>query len=188
MKVFILTYNENIEEALRLEKELLENGFPNPIIINNLPRCDKIHIKPYKIIFYQFLFYILPQMNCDTIFFEDDTTIGASFEKFRQEMNKGLISRLGYNKIPNQYPKPPNFIQGSHCVGFKKEVIEKFKNYMWKNISKPVHFDKFLCNFYRSELRNEEYYIPKINNELCGYTKHFSLISGNKVKKALELP
>lgn len=188
MKVFILTYNENVEQAIKLKNDMEKHNFPIPSIINKLPRCDKLHIPGSKIIFLQFLWYILPEMNDDTLFFEDDAIVNKDFELFKKQFDRGLVSRIGYgNKIPKNYPEPPNFIQGSHCVGFKKEVLPKLKDYMWKNYSKPVHFDRFLCNFRREKLTDDEYYIPLENEKICGYTEHYTIISGNKVKKGLKL-
>lgn len=180
MKVFILTYHENIKEAERLKKELLDFNFPNPIIINNLPRCDKIHIKPPKIIYLNFLYYILPFVDDDFLFFEDDAVINKDYKVIKNHFDKGLVSRIGYLRDNKA------FIQGSHCVGFKKEVIPQLKDYMFERHSRAIHFDRFLCNFNRDILKEGQYYVPPLEQRLIGFKSHYSIIN-NGFRDSLDI-
>ena len=170
MKVFILTYHQNRHEAERLQKQLIEHNFPEPIIVCCLNNCVIEGIPPSKIVYHSFYNFILPFMDDDTIFFEDDAVVKSDYSLYLEHFEKGLVSRLSWYK--DQYI----FIGGATCVGFKKDIIESLRAYM--NKTKPLHFDRFLCRFAREKLTEDDYYIIPKHLRLGSTTSHFSLING----------
>jgi len=173
MLTFILSYIGNEEQADRLLLQLKQAGFPNITIINPLPSCEKLGIKPSKIVFYTFKKYILPSLVAtkdDCIIFEDDVEVKSPYSLYLEHFNKGLLSRLSYMKKTGKH-----FIVGANCVGIDKRLIHRLNIAIHK--ARPQHWDRFLSTFGYSLDEGEHYVIEK-EKRLGGTTTHYSPIIG----------
>ena len=177
MITIVLSYQGNEAQSDRLVQQLKEHNFPNIMVVNPLPRCDKINIPASKIIFYTFKKYIIPILQGhmdDAIFFEDDAVVKSDYTMFLQHSQRGLLSRLSWYRKQNK-----NFIAGTTCIGINRKIIHKL-NIALHN-ARAQHFDRFLTIFGLS-LDEGEHYVAERKERLCGTTTHYSPITGKERK------
>ena len=174
---YILTIESNIDNAYRLKKNLLDlNILEKNIIIvlgysytNPETYIKKYpHMKKSKIVFHNFMDFILPKMyeskkNC--YYLEDHTIVFENPGKFEK---KNKLVWLGFMK------RLSNYIVGAHLVYLDKELIKEL--YENRGGYRPTYIDRF---FRKIGMEKNYLYIDKSITQIV---EHYSF-SLNKVRK-----
>jgi hypothetical protein len=169
MRTYVLSYKGNESMAKRLEKQLKTAGFPNVEVVYG-PDLSKNATKPNEVVYKNFKDHLLPKAEAskdDFIYFEDDADITSPYSKYKEQFDKGKLTRISYWK-PQKH-----FIVGSTAVGFNKDIVPDLAREMRKK--KDQHIDGFFTKFGNKLPEGQHYMVPKAES-LGGTISHESYI------------
>jgi hypothetical protein len=178
MKSFILSYVGNEVMATRLERQLIEKGFPAPLIIY-APDMASEGYKRNRVVFHTFKKYLLPELvKCedDTIVFEDDADIYSDYDIYARLASKWNMNRIAWWKM-NKVKGIPSFCVGSTIVSYKKEFITRLAEEFKKG--REQHIDGFLTKKFK--WKEDWDYEP--NFGYGGTVSHYSYIMNDEFRE-----
>ena len=181
LNAYILSYKGNEVMAERLERQLIERGFPY-IQIVYAHDCAETGMRRNRVVYHTFKTYLLPLMERserDTIVFEDDADVYSEYSKYKILAKKMPMNRIAWWGSLNKSKGVPRFVVGSTIVSYKKSFIPKFAKQMRKSVEQ--HIDGWLSKAF--EWKKDWDYEP--NKGYGGTISHESYILGNEYRPGL---
>ena len=176
MRTYVLSYKGNEKMGERLRKQLNTAGFPNVEVVY-APDLSKQGTKPNEVVYKNFKEHLLPKAEAskdDFIYFEDDADITSPYSKYKEQFDKGKLTRISYWK-PQKH-----FVVGSTAVGFNKDIVPALAADMRKK--KDQHIDGFFTKFGNKLPEGQHYVVPK-KETLGGTISHESYIMDGEFRQ-----
>mgnify|MGYP003117272608 CR=1 FL=1 len=176
MRTYVLSYKGNEKMGERLKKQLKTAGFPNIEVIY-APDQAKLGTKPNEVVYKTFKENLLPKAEAskdDFLYFEDDADITSPYSKYKEQFDKGKLTRISYWK-PQKH-----FVVGSTAVGFHKDIVPQLATEMRKK--KNQHIDGFFTKFGNKLPEGQHYVVPK-SETLGGTISHESYIMDGEFRE-----